>query len=414
MTRRPWRACIVVVFGLAIGVLTADAQAPSRVVALGAGTDFTCLLDSSGEVRCWGRNDVGQLGRGSSDTLAHPVAARVELRGAAVALSVGRDHACALLADHSAACWGDDRMSESGATTKPEQCDDVGLVVPCRTRPVRVAGDAHFRSIAAGFRESCGISIERRVLCWGAFVDGRPRESARVDLCGGSQLRSCRRRPTLLPFLVGRQQGPPALASFDTLAIGAFASCGVAKTSVYCWGHGTDWMGIPGSVSGIAIDGVLSASMGDQHACGVHFTSVLFCWGARWLGRGDPPTKRTRREPQFHMLDSAGTFAAVSVGAMHSCAIEANTRRLFCWGANQHGQLGIGSLDRTRGAAMRDAHPQPEPVGGSLRFTQVAAGLEHTCALSTNGAVYCWGRALRGSLGENTGTVAAPMRMRLP
>src|SRR4051812_30464009 len=149
MSRRRVRLRILVPIGLAVGLLSAATRTPSRVVAIGAGTDFTCVLDSSGDVRCWGRNDVGQLGGGSSDTFAHAVAARVALRGPAMALSVGRDHACALLADSSAACWGDDRMAESGAESTPERCDDLGIPVPCRTRPVRVAGETRFRSIAA-------------------------------------------------------------------------------------------------------------------------------------------------------------------------------------------------------------------------------------------------------------------------
>ena len=404
---------------LVLGVsLTRDveSQSPSAIVGVGAGIDFSCVLRRGGDVLCWGRNDVGQLGRGTSDARAHPAPVRVALRDRAIALSVGRDHACALIADSSAFCWGDDRMGESGAETGADRCDDFGVTVSCRRRPVRVGGDNRFRSIAAGFHESCGISPARRVLCWGAaFVATQPPDSASLARCGAPDIPQwCRRGPTVVPLMTRPQKGQPYLASLDSLALGAFLSCAVVRAGIgytFCWGPVNSgelprWTG-----SGAYVEGLKTASIGDEHACGIDYNSALFCWGTKWIVPGDSLYKRKPVRGVFRPVNADRRFTAVSVGAMHSCAIEAVTQRLFCWGANQYGQLGLGTSHPLQGPPLRSAYPRPEPVGGALRFSMVAAGLEHTCALTVDGNLYCWGRALRGVLGARDGSVPIPTRM---
>jgi len=419
MIRRTVRLLLLCsVFGVAALTSIGAAQAQDRIVSVSAGTDVTCVLDTRGDVQCWGRNDVGQLGRGTSDTRAHPAPVRVALRARAIALSVGRDHACALVADSSAYCWGDDRMAESGAETHADRCEDLGMSVPCRVRPVRVGGGQRFRSIAAGFHETCGISLEHRVLCWGnAFADPQSSDSTGLERCGAPNVRSwCRRRPTLFPIMTRPPTGRPYLASLDTLAIGAYGSCAAAQRDigyVYCWRHGSAPGENHGTGSGAFVEGLWSASMGDEHACGVGHDQALFCWGTIWIVPGDSLYKHRPIRGPFRPVDAARRFSAVSVGAMHSCAIEAVTRRLFCWGANQYGQLGIGVIDPLAVAPLRAAHPRPEPLRDLHRFVMVSAGLEHTCALTVEGELYCWGRALRGVLGDRDEPVVVPLRMSL-
>jgi alpha-tubulin suppressor-like RCC1 family protein len=87
-------------------------------------------------------------------------------------------------------------------------------------------------------------------------------------------------------------------------------------------------------------------------------------------------------------------FQQVVAGVLHSCGILTDGTA-YCWGNNQKGQLGDGSLkDRT----------YPVPVGGSVKFTQLVGGLAHTCGLSSAGAAYCWGLNLNGQLGDQTHT----------
>ena len=414
----PWRrAARAAVAMLTMTVVLLGASCtPGSIISVGAGTDFACVLHEGGDVRCWGRNDVGQLGRGTSDTLAHPEADRVALGERAVALSVGRDHACALTKDGVAFCWGDDRMAESGAQSAPESCSDLGMVTSCRTRPTRVAGDQRFRSIAAGFRQSCGITMEHRAFCWGdVFATRDERDTLLLDRCGPPGYEGwCRRHPAMID-VVASTQGKPHPASFDTLALGVFASCGIAQGYTFCWGHDRR---VPWRDSSVAMPfgrGIRQLSVGEEHACGIGYDTVTVCWGSARhgaLGRMEvntaPPRGYAGRP--WRPIDGNSRFVALSVGDLHTCAIEAATSRAFCWGANQFGQLGIGSVNRTVEQAESALHPQPIPVLGKLEFTQVAAGLDHTCALTDGGEVYCWGRALRGSLGAERQS-GAPVRV---
>ena len=81
--------------------------------------------------------------------------------------------------------------------------------------------------------------------------------------------------------------------------------------------------------------------------------------------------------------------------------------RAYCWGYNSAGQLGDGTLT--------DRSSPVQVFGSRLRFTQIAAGREFTCALSRSASVYCWGENDYGQMGNGT-TVdqLIPGRVRFP
>ncbi len=88
---------------------------------------------------------------------------------------------------------------------------------------------------------------------------------------------------------------------------------------------------------------------------------------------------------------ATATYAAVSVGAEHTCAVDIMARAL-CWGENQAGQLGLGDTDRRL---------VPAVVQGPS-FASIAAGGGHTCGIATDGWTYCWGTSLFGQMGNGT------------
>jgi alpha-tubulin suppressor-like RCC1 family protein len=93
------------------------------------------------------------------------------------------------------------------------------------------------------------------------------------------------------------------------------------------------------------------------------------------------------------------------VGAYHSCGLTEGNR-IFCWGANESGQLGNGT---------NSSEKVPVEVKTEERFTKLAAGGAHTCAISSDGVMYCWGRNAQGQLGDGTTTpqtTPVPVRMR--
>jgi alpha-tubulin suppressor-like RCC1 family protein len=396
-------------------------HAPERrddIVSLGAGADFTCALTGRGELFCWGRNDLGQLGRGTSDTLPHPEPHRVALDAPATSLAVGYDHACAATADGAAYCWGDDRMRESGSPSRVESCVEALRPVSCRRRPTRVQGALRFRGLAAGFRETCGIGADRNAYCWGDAGTGRwPADSQSLDRCGPPATAGwCRRRPTVVRLAAEqRWQKPPTAVAFEALATGPLRTCGIAAGALYCWGHG--WIGLSRrrheDESPVIDADVRAVSIAFEHACGLRAGGTVLCWGERDLGAlgiGDRTGEAYRPTPDkgrglygapaptfAWTFGDAGPvvggqrFSAIGAGGLHTCAIETGTAAAWCWGANEHGQLGIGAVDHVSGAALRGVNPAPRRVAGDSRFTLIAVGVDHSCGVTDRGAILCWG-----------------------
>jgi alpha-tubulin suppressor-like RCC1 family protein len=95
-------------------------------------------------------------------------------------------------------------------------------------------------------------------------------------------------------------------------------------------------------------------------------------------GSGPPPSA------------TPGTFRTIDAGSYHTCAIT-TTELPFCWGFNQDGQLGTGTLSSVM---------VPTAVTGGLNFRQVSGGKYHSCAVTLSGDGYCWGSNLVGQLGQ--------------
>jgi len=110
-----------------------------------------------------------------------------------------------------------------------------------------------------------------------------------------------------------------------------------------------------------------------------------------------PPTKSSAA-----VLPLASTRATVVAGGLHSCLVSGDGRT-FCWGSNDHGQLGTGANVRAT---------TPSLVGGDARFTSLAAGFSHSCAISRDGGAWCWGDNDAGQLGDRSNAArTAPVRV---
>ncbi len=88
------------------------------VDSVAVGADFSCALGSN-KLRCWGRNNKGQLGIGSTQTQKNPTPLDLELK--AVSMATGHTHSCAILDDTSLICWGDNSKGQLGIRTTVDQ-----------------------------------------------------------------------------------------------------------------------------------------------------------------------------------------------------------------------------------------------------------------------------------------------------
>ena len=130
------------------------------------------------------------------------------------------------------------------------------------------------------------------------------------------------------------------------------------------------------------------------------------CRGSvRALRRSRPPRKG-RRGAAVSVVSSV-TFASVAAGGAHTCALT-TSGAAYCWGRGESGQLGIPfRQSRATDAGPLPCSKVPVAVGGGLAFEQLAGGGAHTCGLTSDGSAYCWGTS-NGQLGDNSTTNGVP------
>lgn len=204
-------------------------------------------------------------------------------------------------------------------------------------------------------------------------------------------------------------------------------SCALQSTgNVYCWGsstygqlgnNGTVQSEFPVEVEGVGGVGSLSnityLVSGSSHVCGVNPSGNVYCWGENNTGQlginshagpqtctAQPCSKTPLEVKGVGGAGNLSGIASLAAGWQHACAVD-TSGNVYCWGDNNDGQLGVNSTTE------EDAPIQVDGVGASGNLTgisSVTAGLEHTCALSSIGNIFCWGLDSLGQLGNNSTT----------
>lgn len=336
---------------------------PGRIAA---GSQHTCVLTSGGGVKCWGSNQSGELG--NSTTPGTAVRGVVDVPGlpsGVTAITAGGSHSCALTSAGGVTCWGSNEYGQLGDGST------AGSSVP-----VDVVGLASgVRAIAAGWSDTCALTTDGGVKCWGnnpfgGLGDGTTKDSSvPVDV-------------------VGLESGVTAISA-GTLHTCALTSGG----GVSCWGYGQSddstlfTSAVPVQVPGLA-SGVTAIEATLDRTCALSRGGVM-CWGPNYA----PPPGETLPD-RFVPIDVSrlsGEVIAIAPGERHTCVLT-NRGGVACWGDNSHGQLG-------HFRSPSEAVPVEAP-GFANGVTGIAVGGMHTCALSAGGGVRCWGFNDQGQLGS--------------
>ncbi|MBD8528263.1 PD40 domain-containing protein [Pseudomarimonas arenosa] len=438
---------------------------PASALRISGGGVHSCAQLSNGETWCWGANEFGQLGDNSTQDRNRPVKVQALPSG-------GRDLAsaynanCAVSASGAVHCWG---------AQYPLLAFDADSLI-AQPYPGFEQG---FQSIAAGTFHFCALRSDGAVKCLGdgnegqfgngpidgslgtdlvvgladdivAVAAGGHHSCARAD-SGGLQCWGLNTEGQLGNGQSSRRAAPTPVADLDSgvakVSTGGFFSCALTQGGgVKCWGYnganqlgdGTDLFRYrPVDVLGLT-SGVLALATGDSSACAIKADRSVVCWGANYsgaLGNGDTLNRATP-EPVLG-LDSPAL--AIAMGREHGCAI-LQSGGIKCWGQNDFGQLGDGSLEtRLTAVSVQGLAANPTAIAAGYYHTcasvssgmqcwganefgqlgvgdrndrlrptsvqgisspplQIDAGIVHTCALNSNGAVQCWGYASFGSL----------------
>jgi len=126
--------------------------------------------------------------------------------------------------------------------------------------------------------------------------------------------------------------------------------------------------------------------------------------GAWYLYSGDPRDLDFSVPSEPVQVSADLRFTSIAAGYYHNCAI-ATTGDTYCWGNNKYGQL--GSTHRMKKCGALACSATPVPVDGGHPFTQVVAGRAHSCGLEASGNAYCWGGGASGQLGDGRGRDSA-------
>jgi alpha-tubulin suppressor-like RCC1 family protein len=351
------------------------AVTPDRAIAAGGGSAAprTCVLSSAGGAKCWGANWFGQLGDGTSTSSDTPVDVSGLLSGV-TAVATGGYHTCALTSTGGVTCWGTNGFGQLGDGTTTNRSTPVDVVGPT----------AGVVAIAAGRQHTCALTTGGGVTCWGRNDRGQL----------GDGTAATRRTPV---DVLGLTSGVSAIAAREDETCAVTAGGGVK-----CWGYNGNGQLGDGTTANrtIAVDvvglasGVTAISVGGWHACALTFAGDAWCWGYNGDGQLGDGTRTARRTP-VAVLGLTSAVGAITAGAGYTCALT-GAGGVECWGYNGLGELGDGT--RTRRSAPVGV------VGLASGVAAVAAGGNHTCALTVVGGVECWGHNGDGQLGDGTRT----------
>eukprot|EP00798_Chlamydomonas_sp_ICE-L_P028118 gene28118-31232_t len=417
------------------GFLAVDLGTGRTAIAVAGSWSHTCAILDNGALKCWGANSNGQLGLGDTESRGGDVnemgdnltAVDLGTGRTATAITVGSSHTCALLDNGSVKCWGRNEDGELGLGNDCDRGGSVGemgdnlpslkFIPPLSPPPsppprpslpptppgVDLSKDVP-AIVTAGLSHTCLLFTNGRVKCWG--------EPTLLGL-GRSSPQGTEPLPYTLDYIalgVGR--------TVTTIVAGRDHTCAILDNGqLKCWGYNVDGqLGISlynnetiGDEYDEMGDGLLALDLGTsrtttaiaaggRHTCALLDDGNLKCWGSNNFGQlgrsGGGGCLNMGDEFPAVDLGAGQTATAIAAGSAHTCALLVSGVK--CWGYNNLGQLGTGSTETRADAG--DNLPVLN-LGDGRKAIAIAAGEYHTCAILDNKALKCWGSNIAGELG---------------
>jgi len=368
-------ASIVAVVGGA-NVQPANAAAMNGFTQVSTGTQFTCAVKSDGTVWCWGYNNVGQLGNGTTTNASRPV----QVTGLTNATQVASADtaSCALKSDGTVWCWGGGRLGNGSAagSTVPVQVSDL-------TTAIQISGK---------FQHFCAVKSDQNVVCWGWNA-----LNIMGDSTGTDRLVPTAPNPALPMGVVQVSSG--VFGTSVLLSDGTVRSWGAGNNGALGNGSTTYSTSTKTAPTGLSTVSKISGGPGWGNLCAIETAgSVVKCWGLNnngQLGIGVAAASGADywRLTPVVVSGFTSTVTAIDVGIYTPCAVLADTS-LMCWGYNGEGQAGVSGTQVLT----------PTAVPNMTGVSQVSPGYYHSCAVLGDTTVKCWGRNTYGALGNNTTT----------
>ena len=347
-----------------------------KVTGLTSANGTVCAIADS-KVYCWGNGTSGLLGNGSTAHTTVPVAVdRTRLNGTVTDISMGGMAACAI-AGGKAYCWGNGTNGQLGNGTT---VTNSPVPVPVATSVMKGA----VKSISMGSTQVCAIS-DAKAYCWGIGA----------ALGNGSTAVSSSPKPVDTSVMIGNVT---AIYTQNT------HTCAIASAKAYCWGSGSysptanGFLGngsngttnVPVAVNTSVMSGnVTSMSLKGATACAIA-DDKAYCWGENVSGQlGNDTTTNSGVPVAVTTSTMSKKVSSITTGSQ-TCAVSED--ELYCWGLGTSGQLGNGSSSNVSSPVKVDTSTMKGKV------MAMSLGNQHTCAIADD-RIYCWGNNSRGQLG---------------
>ena len=368
-------------------------------VQLTSGYTNNCIVATDNLAYCWGNNSNGQLGNNSTTQSLVPIAVDTSgvLNGKTMKSITGSNgFTCAIASDGLAYCWGLNAHGQLGNNSTTQS------LVPVAVNTVGVLSGKTIKSIATGNSHTCAIASDDQVYCWGYGWNG--------------QLGNNSTTQSLVPVAVNTA-GVLSGKTVKSITSGDIdTTCAIASDDLaYCWGMNSEGeLGNNSTVKSLvpvavntagALNGktIKSITMGTIHVCAVASNSQVYCWG--YDGYGQLGNNSTTQSNVPVAVDTSGvlngkTVLSIAANGSHTCAI-ASDNKAYCWGYNWYGQLGNNS---TTQSLVPVAVNTAGALNGKTIISVSTGGNDHSCALTSDYSVYCWGYNGYGQLGNNSTT----------
>jgi alpha-tubulin suppressor-like RCC1 family protein len=427
---------------------------------LAVGTNHICAALENGELYCWGKNNYGQLGVGDASTRMSPTQVNLGTGRTAQDVAAGDDFTCALLDNDQVKCWGRGSYGSLGYGDTSNRGTNVGTIGDGLAYVDLGTGVGTINKIVAGLRHACVLFANGLAKCWGensygGLAQGDTQTIGTQAMDMGDNLNYVQTAAGTITDIAAfayntcffisakgwqcfgmntkeytneNQQAiigdteriangnVPKVKLSDDLAMisaGTNFSCALnVSGEVKCWGIGAlgvlgdnslqnigDRAGTMGAslsplnFTGQQIKGIAS---GVNHSCALTNGGSLRCWGFGGSGRlGNASTSNIIDTNATTDINFGSTIKSAALGTSHTCALSENNE-VGCWGNNTSGQLGRGD---TVTSISDPASVNLVNLGTTTPIKKIVAGANHNCALFENGNIKCWGDNSHGQLG---------------
>jgi len=408
----------------------------SLAMELAVGAKHSCAVKADGNAYCWGANGHGQLGLGnysakSSATELVDVGSRRKVR----AVDLGDETSCALLTDGTVKCWGSNDWGQAGYDG-PNDCGGGGSV--CTNSPKTVPGLDHVVQVDASQNHSCAIRADGTVWCWGNNVGGAfgpgvaagqtasPKKNTAaanvkdLGLWGNGGTCAVKSDGRIDCWGVSWDVSTFHTTSLE-MAAGWDHYC-VLEVNGRIWCAGTCKYGQCGQIrftgnghifmQGLSI-GYTAVKTSHKNTCAIGWDGYPYCLGSNDNQQVDMYSQGSdwQESPNCegagcfdtpHKMPGVNRVADIGSSGDSSCMLQVGTGSVVCQnGFNIYGVCGCGSQ-----GCQCSENPRSEVNVTSFRALDTGGVTEsngctgHSCAIRHDGDLYCWGSNFKGQIGN--------------